>query len=219
MEYLKLPSIEGFSLMGGDEEEAREKDCGEQCEEAVCAQMPECTYQTRIYGCLACLGFGFMISLGSTMRLTQLMMGKPTPFAVMYTSGNIISICATMFLYGPWTQAKRMFAPERYIATIVYLSLMACTLTLAYYPGFIPLRLVFIVVSILSQFFALLWYTLSYIPYGRSLTLSCLRNACPGYVGSALNCDCLTAGGESGAVEGAGNEEESSSSSVFRGLW
>ena len=223
MEYLKLPSIEGFSLMGSEEEEAREKDYGEQCEEAVCAQMPECTYQTRIYGTLGCLFFGFMISLGSTFRLMQLLRGKPTPFAVMYTTGNVISICATMFLYGPWTQAKRMFAPERFIATSIYLGLMACTLFLAYYPNYIPLRLLLIVSSILCQFLALLWYTLSYIPYGRSLTLSCLRNTCPGYVGSALNCECLTAGAgaEEAGVSGVSTEGEAdgATSSVFRSLW
>lgn len=32
----------------------------------------------------------------------------------MYSLGNIISLCSTCFLYGPWTQAKKMFAPTRW---------------------------------------------------------------------------------------------------------
>ena len=211
MEYLKLPSMDGFSLMSMEEEE-KEKDCGEEFEEVVCNQCPTCSYQTRIYGCLICFGFGFLVSIGSTVRLITLLKGNPTPFAVMYTSGNIISICATMFLYGPWTQAKRMFAPERFAATCIYFSFMALTLALAFYPGNIPLRVLLITISIVCQFCALLWYTLSYIPYGRDLTLSCMKGVCPSYVGQALTCDCLKIGDEEAP-------REASSSTMFRSLW
>ena len=84
-----------------------------------------------------------------------------------------------MFLYGPWTQAKRMFAPERFLATCIYFGFIGVTLTLAYYPGDIPMRLLLIVISILCQFLALLWYTLSYIPYGRDLAMGCVKRLCP----------------------------------------
>jgi hypothetical protein len=65
---------------------------------------------------------GFLLSLGSTFRLLQLLKGNPEPFATMYTIGNIIGMCSTCFLYGPWSQAKKMFAPTRYVP-IFYLEL------------------------------------------------------------------------------------------------
>lgn len=82
-------------------------------EEEVCSIFPQMTYQQRLIGCVACLIIGFFLSLGSVFRLIQLLEGDPVPFAVMYTLGNIISISSTCFLYGPWTQAKKMFASTR----------------------------------------------------------------------------------------------------------
>ncbi len=76
---------------------------------------------------------------------------------------------------------------------------MALTLFLAYFPGAIPGRIPLIILSILCQFIALVWYTLSYIPYGRSIALSCFKSMCP-RLGAMLSCGCV--------------EEESRSSSV-----
>ncbi len=55
-------------------------------------------------------------------RLIQLLEGNPTPFAVMYTLGNVISICSTCFLYGPWSQAKKMFASTRYLLLYIVIT-------------------------------------------------------------------------------------------------
>ncbi len=182
--------MDGFSLLQPEDKE-EVKDCGEELEEAVCSICPPCTYQTRIYGCLGCFALGFVISLGSVVRLMTLLKGNPVPFATMYTSGNIVSLCATCFLYGPWSQAKRMFASTRFAATCIYFGFMATTLSLAFYPHDIPLRALLIVLSILCQFFALFWYTLSYIPYARDLTLSCLKGICPTYISKVFACQCL----------------------------
>ena len=61
-------------------------------------------------------------------RLLQLIAGNPVPFATMYSLGNIISLCSTCFLYGPWTQAKKMFAPTRYaLQHLLLLKRWMCT--------------------------------------------------------------------------------------------
>jgi len=90
MEYLKLPQLpsvswgdSGLSVSLGQEEEVEEKDCGQQAEEYIGSLFPVCTLQTRIYGCLLCLGIGFLIQMGSTVRLFTLLRGDPKPFAVM----------------------------------------------------------------------------------------------------------------------------------------
>jgi len=116
--------------------------------------------------------------MGSTLRLIELVKGNPGPFAIMYTSGNLISICATCFLYGPWSQAKKMFAPTRAISTLIYIFFMCLTLFLAFYPGQIAFRVLLLILCIFAQFLALCWYTISFIPFARDLVLNCLREAC-----------------------------------------
>ncbi len=87
---------------------------GIEMEEEVCSYCPALTWEQRITGCLLCILIGFLISMGSTFRLVQLVKGNPVPFAVMYTLGNIIGLASTCFLYGPWKQIKQMFAQTRY---------------------------------------------------------------------------------------------------------
>eukprot|EP01031_Cornospumella_fuschlensis_P037256 gene37256-45227_t len=62
---------------------------------------------------------------------------------------------------------------------------MGTTLFLAFYPSYIPGRLVLLVLSIVLQFLALTWYTLSFIPFARDLVASCLSRSC--------GCDSCTA--------------------------
>lgn len=62
-----------------------------------------------------------------------------------------------------------MVASTRIIATCVYIGMMTITLFLVFYPGDIPLRLMFIVFAIAIQFAALIWYTLSFIPFAREI--------------------------------------------------
>ncbi len=90
MEYLKLPQIpsvswgeSGLSVSLGEEEEPEEKDCVQEAEEYIGSLFPVCSFQTRVTGCLLCLGLGFLIQMGSTVRLFALLRGNPKPFAVM----------------------------------------------------------------------------------------------------------------------------------------
>ena len=171
-DYLKVPgSIE--SLWTG--EEPQPKHWAEEMEEQVCSYCPECTWQQRVGGALFTLILGFFISLGSTFRLFQLLQGNPTPFAIMYTVGNVVSLTSTCFMYGPWSQTKQMFAPTRFFATVMYFGFMFSTLFMAYCPFYIPFRGLLIFISVVLQFFALFWYTISYIPFARDLVLNCLK--------------------------------------------
>jgi len=156
------------------------------------------TWEQRITGCLVCIVLGFLISMGSTFRLIKLMKGDPMPFATMYTTGNLIGLASTCFLYGPWQQMKKMFASTRWwcvfapcvtndlytfimsrlFATGAYLFFMALTLFLAFYPYEIPLRLLWLVFSIFLQFLALIWYSLSFVPFARQIALQCMKKCC-----------------------------------------
>ena len=159
-------------------EPVRQKEWHEQLEEEMCSYCPAMTYQQRLMGCALCMLAGFLLSMGSTFRLVQLLKGDPTPFATMYTFGNIIAVASTCFLYGPYSQAKQMFAETRFITTCVYFTFMGFTLYLAFWGESVPGRGFLLVICILMQFLALCWYTLSYIPWAREMVGSCLKHRC-----------------------------------------
>ncbi|RYG69388.1 hypothetical protein EON64_02850 [archaeon] len=174
---VKLDSVyrQAYSLVSAEPEQ---KEWYEELEESVCSTCPKMSLQQRIMGCLVCMGTGFLISMGSTLRLVRLLEGHPEDFAVMYTLGNVLGLCSTCFLYGPLSQAKQMFASTRLAASLIYLTLMGTTLFLAFYPAYVPGRLALLVLSIVLQFLALTWYTLSFIPFARDLVAACLTRSC-----------------------------------------
>ena len=68
--------------------------------------------------------------------------------------------------------------PTRIVTSIVYFSMMGITLFLVFYPGEIPLRVLFVVLAIVFQFMALVWYTLSFIPFAREMLSGCMSSIC-----------------------------------------
>ena len=82
-------------------------------------------------------------------------------------------IYTVAFIVGPARQLKGMTAPTRWLAALVYLGAIAGTLVSALVLDSGILVIVFIIV----QFCAEVWYVLSYIPYGRRLCTTCLQSA------------------------------------------
>ncbi|KAI9281557.1 Got1/Sft2-like family-domain-containing protein [Sporodiniella umbellata] len=79
--------------------------------------------------------------------------------------GNIISLLSLTFIIGLKKQFKTMFAPVRFWATVVYLSLLVVTVILS-----VTLKIFFLsLILVIVQFGALVWYSASYIPYGREI--------------------------------------------------
>ena len=78
-------------------------------------------------------------------------------------------------------KAKKMMASTRIIATSVYVAMMTITLLLVFYPDEIPLRLLFIVIAIVLQFAALVWYTLTFIPFAREIVTQMCCKCNDGY--------------------------------------
>ncbi len=163
------------SLLTG---EKPQKQWYEELEDEVCALCPSLTYKQRLMGCAFFMLAGFFISMGSFFRLKQLLAGQPESFAIMYTIGNIVSLCSTCCLYGPYAQAKSMFAETRMAVTILYFLLMATTLFLAFYKGDVPGRIPLLITVIICQFLALCWYTISFIPFARDIVKNCISKHC-----------------------------------------
>ena len=153
------------------------KTCSEECEDCLCNSCPALSMEQRVFGCIACIVVGVGLSIGSLFRLELLIEGNPVPFAVLYSIGNIISLCASCFFSGPCSQVKSMFASTRVIATMIYMTALILTLFFAFYNG-ISHRAVIIILLVIIQFLAFIWYTLSYIPYGREIISRVCASCC-----------------------------------------
>jgi len=127
------------------------------------------TMQQRAIGFAICLGIGILLSF-----LSFIFFASPGVFALCYTLGNVTMLASTAFVVGPARQLKNMFAPTRIICTTVFIAAMIFTLVCV----FKDFSFILVILSILIQIAALVYYCFSYIPYGRA----CLRNICSGVV-------------------------------------
>ncbi|RXH74175.1 hypothetical protein DVH24_028896 [Malus domestica] len=121
-----------------------------------------CTLSTkqRLYGFSICLAAGITCTL-----LSMLVFFHPIKFAITFTLGNLLSLGSTAFLIGPKRQVSMMLDPVRIYATAVYLASIVIALFCALYIHNKLLTLL----AILLEFGALIWYSLSYIPFARSM--------------------------------------------------
>eukprot|EP00301_Raphidiophrys_heterophryoidea_P021573 c5963_g1_i1.p1 GENE.c5963_g1_i1~~c5963_g1_i1.p1 ORF type:complete len:182 (-),score=22.51 c5963_g1_i1:256-759(-) len=131
---------------------------------------PSLSRTQRLYGFAICLAIGIIITFVGWLTLLT---GNIAAFAVLYTVGNIIALCSSGFLVGPCKQVKNMFAPTRRIATCVYFVAMILTIIVAFATKKPALCIIMIVI----QWAALVWYFLSYIPYGRRMVTNCCKTA------------------------------------------
>jgi hypothetical protein len=94
-------------------------------------------------------------------------------FAVFYTLGSLASLGSTMFLMGPLKQIKAMFSSTRIIATVIVLLSIVLTIFFAV-KGKAGLALLFCMI----QFLAMIWYSISYIPFARDAVKKALSGIC-----------------------------------------
>ena len=125
------------------------------------------SWSTRIKGFAICFGLGLFISILGTIMIYT---GSTTKFAILYSLGNIVSICSTFFLMGPVAQIKRMFSSSRWLATCLMLFFLVLTIVSAVVWDSGLLVLIFCIL----QFLAMVWYSLSYIPYARDAIKKCV---------------------------------------------
>ncbi|KAB1228204.1 Vesicle transport protein SFT2B [Morella rubra] len=121
-----------------------------------------CTLSTkqRFHGFAICFVAGLTCTL-----LSMLVFFKPIKFGITFTLGNLLSLGSTAFLIGPKRQVTMMLDPVRIYATAIYLASMIIALFCALYVHSRLLTLL----AIILEFGALIWYSLSYIPFARSM--------------------------------------------------
>ncbi|KAG6478175.1 hypothetical protein ZIOFF_061607 [Zingiber officinale] len=82
----------------------------------------------------------------------------------VFLKSNPLSFGSTAFLIGPKRQIDMMLDPVRIYATSIYIASMIIALFSAFYVHNKLLTLL----AIILEFGALIWYSLSYIPFARS---------------------------------------------------
>jgi hypothetical protein len=116
-----------------------------------------------------------LVAFMSFRFFIQLVEGNPIPFALNYCFGHMAQLASSTFLCGPSRQFKVMFDEKRKDTTIVYLTCLALCLTTVFLPIPGMIKLFLLVGIMLTQCAASLWYSLSYIPYGRRTALRLVK--------------------------------------------
>ncbi|KAB5561140.1 hypothetical protein DKX38_006097 [Salix brachista] len=114
-------------------------------------------------------------------KQSMLVFFNPVKFGITFTFGNLLSLgrsvfwsyilswsrfyCSTAFLIGPKRQVSMMLDPVRIYATALYLASIIIALFCALYVHNKLLTLL----AIILEFGALIWYSLSYIPFARAM--------------------------------------------------
>eukprot|EP00727_Mastigamoeba_balamuthi_P000855 m51a1_g10767 hypothetical protein (167) ;mRNA; f:31837-32715 len=124
------------------------------------------------------IGFGISLGLGAlffvlAVATVGLILLKPGIFALFYTLGNVCLLASTFFIVGPLKQLKSMLQPTRLVASVVFVLALALTLFSAIYLRSWPL----VLLSIIVQVCALVWYVISHIPYAQTCILNSLRGS------------------------------------------
>jgi len=130
-------------------------------------------WTSRIKGFAICFGLGFLFSIIGILCLMIPSRKGMRLFALFYSIGNVTSIASTCFLMGPWKQLKRMFNPTRALATIVAITFLILTLVTVLVKS--NPNTLLTLLCCLIQFLAMIWYSLSYIPYARDAVLKVLN--------------------------------------------
>ncbi|CAH7680116.1 Got1/Sft2-like family-domain-containing protein [Phakopsora pachyrhizi] len=124
----------------------------------------------RLYAFGGCLIGGFVVSiLGAVMFV----FGNVVSFALLYVVGICISLAGTGFLIGFKRQIKTMFKPVRLIATILFLA----SILMVFISAFVLKIDILVIVFAIITFLTYTWYSLSYIPYARSLVTKAVSSA------------------------------------------
>ncbi|GMH19693.1 hypothetical protein Nepgr_021534 [Nepenthes gracilis] len=123
----------------------------------------------RIYGFAGSLLAGL-----ACMILSLVVFASPIKFAILFTLGNVLAVGSTAFLVGPAQQLQKMFDPVRLYATVVYLGCVVLALICALWIQ----SKILTILAIICEVCALIWYSLSYIPFARRVVSGMMIRLC-----------------------------------------
>ncbi|KAK9293244.1 hypothetical protein L1049_021235 [Liquidambar formosana] len=123
----------------------------------------------RMYAFGGCLVGGL-----ACMLLSLIVFAKPIKFAVLFTVGNLLAVGSTAFLIGPVQQIRMMFDPVRVFASAIYIGCVVLALISALWIH----SKILTILAIIIEICALIWYSLSYIPFARQMVSGLMVRFC-----------------------------------------
>lgn len=129
---------------------------------------PNMSYKKRIFGCICLLILGQLLQATCWLFFGGVMLGHPEKFATMYTLGNLAMLCASLFFSGPTQQIKKIMTKKRGFTFLTFFTTMSLTLMTVFSRAFIG-RTLLILILMVVQWMALMWYILSFIPHAQGL--------------------------------------------------
>ncbi|XP_031274905.1 vesicle transport protein SFT2B isoform X1 [Pistacia vera] len=151
-------------LIPGDDDD-REASLSDEESDGFCSL----SYTQRMYAFAACLVGGF-----ACMFLSMIVFLKPIKFAILFTFGNVLAVGSTAFLIGPEQQLNMMFDSTRLYATAAYLGFVVIALISALWIH----NKILTILAIICEICALIWYSLSYIPFARRMVSELMVRFC-----------------------------------------
>lgn len=118
------------------------------------------TWTQRVQGFFVLLSMALFTTLMSWFALG---MANYWKYTALSTLGSFLSMLSTIILMGPSAQLAYMFDEYRFNASVMYIG----SLFVSFFVAIIFRSVLLCVLCGLLQYAALVWYSLSYVPYGR----------------------------------------------------
>mmetsp|Transcript_12184 Transcript_12184/g.28418 ORF Transcript_12184/g.28418 Transcript_12184/m.28418 type:complete len:266 (+) Transcript_12184:140-937(+) len=136
---------------------------------------PNLGLQQRLLGCACCFALGQLLQFFSLSSFASILMGRPGKFAFNFTMGNFFMLAASFFFSNPRAQCRKLKYKNRGQIFLTYVSAMVLTLfVVCGSPNFLGRGLLILVLVVL-QWCALVWYVLSFVPYGHTVARKVLK--------------------------------------------
>lgn len=106
---------------------------------------------------------------------------RPRKFALLWTGGSVLFVLSFGILQGPAAYTRHLLSRDRILFTTIFFSSILLTL----YSAAILKSVIATIISSIIEILAVLYYTLSYFPFGAT-TLTFFTSYVMGYLGGLI---------------------------------
>jgi hypothetical protein len=141
------------------------------------------SWSERLIGFLICFSIGALFLIISFFRITDPIKGDAEKFAIIFSLGNILILSSICFIVGFNKQRKIMFKKTRLITSLIFIISMISVLLLIFLPMSQTTKEKKIykyglMILVIIEYISMIWYNLSYIPFGRRICKFCCKRCC-----------------------------------------
>ncbi|KAL4140248.1 hypothetical protein PRNP1_014533 [Phytophthora ramorum] len=126
-------------------------------------ELDELTLNQRALGAVGCYVLSGLFAFAATVILFT-GVHHVRFYALFYSLSNIATFCSLIFIMGQNRLQKRMLSRKRSLTGRAWMGSLALTVIVAF---FWPSHWFIVILLLLVQFGSMIWYSVSYIPFGR----------------------------------------------------